>query len=85
MAYEYKFINKFNQFGNISYSLYLKDTCEIMPEYYIPIIIQESEDCQEKLIQIAEKFITECTDLYNISVNIPVPEEIPVIAETIQQ
>jgi hypothetical protein len=85
MAYEYKFINKFNQFGNISYSLDLKDTCKIMPEYYIPIIIQESEDCQEKLNEIAEKFIIECTNLSKVSVDVPFLEEILVIEETIQQ
>lgn len=79
MAYNYEFINKFKQFGNISYSLLLKDDCEVLPEHYIPIIIPEDEDCQEKLAEIAEKFILECTDLYKVS------EEIPVVEETIQQ
>ena len=79
MAYNYKFINKFNQFGNISYSLVLKDDCGVLPEHYIPIIIPENDDCQEKLDEIANKFILECTELYKVT------EEIPVTEETIQQ
>ena len=92
MAYQSNYINKSKQFNIINYTLALTDSQGLMPDIFLPVILEESEDTEENLNRIAQDMINQSTISINsittdsITVDeVPIVDEVTTIEEPIQE
>ena len=86
MPYNYEYINKLEEHNTVKYTLIISDNDKIMPTNHIPILLNSSENTEEKLSDIAKDCINLCITEYNLSIpktEIIVDEEVVVDEEVI--
>lgn len=59
MTYQYQFINRLDQFGQVSYDLILTDVEQILPDYRCTVAIDADSDTDDYKANLADQIIAE--------------------------